>query len=304
MVCSNSSYSKIATVIIPVRSDKRLGSLLEALSKQTMPRNEFEVLVVENGSTVFEELVNAHGAEYYHLEHASIPAARNLGLSRAVGRFALFTDADCIPSVDWIRNLVDFLEDRPRLAGCGGPIHRYNPKSPVQKYGSNLVWGQTELNYLLPVTPFPYVVTANAAFKLERIEEIGGFDEELSSGSDVDLCHRLGLRGNQISICPSALISHDNRSSVRGHFLRFFRYATYQTLLYKKHRSGSHTWVSVNPYPYECLRRSLSGIWQAGRSLLQGDSGPLWSCFLLAVEGLATLAGGLYGAFRFRVAYF
>jgi len=295
---------KLASIIIAVRNDKRLRNLLESLSHQTLPRKKYQILVIENGSHIFKDLAKEYQAEYYHLKYANTPAARNLGLSHSTGKYALFTDADCVVSVDWISNLVNFLEANTQLVGCGGPIRSHNPKSPVQKYGSNLVWGQSQLSYILTITPFPYIVTANAAFHLEKVRDIGGFDCRLLSGNDVDLCYRLASCGNKINICPNAVVFHNNRSTVSAHFRRYFRYATYQALIYKKHNHNNRQRIRINPYPYKCLKESLSNMLRASYSSFKGDNGPLWCCFLLSVEGIGTLAGGIYGAFKFHVAYF
>ncbi len=261
------------------------------------------MVVVENGSKMFEALSGLHRIKYFHLDRASIPAARNVGLFAAEGQYVLFSDADCLATENWIQEMVRYLEDHAEISGCGGPIDRYQPASPVQRYSSNLANSQRSLNYL-PIMSLPYVVTANCAFRKGVLVEVGGFDEELLSGADVDICYKLGIHGHQIGICPDALVYHDNRSTVRSHFIRFFRYATYQALLFKKYQNVIGARFRFNPYPYQCFRRGVGGLVDAAVSLARGNTGPLWSSFLVAVEGLGVLLGNVYGALRFRVFYF
>ena len=290
------------SVIIPVLADRRIIRTLQALSRQTLSRDAYEVIVIENGSHELESVVLEHGAAYQHLPLASIPAARNEGLRHARAELVAFTDADCVPDPSWLAALANALKSTPGLVGVGGRIERYRPLTPVQLYASNLVNDQRELNYL-PILDLPYVVTANCAFRTRAVLDAGAFDANLASGSDVDLCYALGLRGGKIGIVADAVVLHDNRGRVSGHVQRFFRYAVFQVALFRKYRRVAARRAILSSYPFSCLRRGATTLISACRLARADRCAASWTGSLLILEGLALLLGHVTGSLRFRTLY-
>src|SRR4029079_16616432 len=52
------------------------------------------------------------------------------------------------------------------------------------------------------------------------LNEVGGFDETLKCGEDVDLCWRFVEAGARLRYEPIALVAHDPRTPPRGRALR------------------------------------------------------------------------------------
>ena len=118
----------LVSVVIPVwNSPDLIGKCLTALAQQTYPRDRFEVLVVDNGST--DATANV-ARSYPFVAVLSEPVAgsyraRNRGLRSARGEYVAFTDADCIPDPDWLTAAVRAARLYPQagvLAGHGGPL--------------------------------------------------------------------------------------------------------------------------------------------------------------------------------------
>jgi glycosyltransferase involved in cell wall biosynthesis len=292
----------LASVVIAVRGDATVRRLLASLAAQTLPREAYEVVVVENGSAGLADTSGAYGiVRYAHLTRANTAAARNAGLSIARGRYLLLTDADCVARPSWIKQMTDRLASGD-VAAAGGPIVKHQPRTWAQRYAITVVDGQRQLSYL-PALHLPYVAGANAGFVTTTLREAGGFDERLRSGNDVDVCYRLGLRGHRIGLAPGAVIEHDDRATVAAHFCRFYRYAVYQVLLYAKYKHVSGESYVLDTYP---LRRTI----QAGAALpgsvgrlLRGDPGPASAATLQLIEAAAVLCGDIAGAIRFRQPY-
>ncbi|SRR5579883_429915 len=108
------------SVIIPVYNDThRLQLCLQALYVQTYPYSRYEVVVVDNGATeaiatvvrCFPNVVFTHEAIRGSFQ------ARNQGLIVARGEIIAFTDADCVPSADWLAAGVRALSDAAIAAG-------------------------------------------------------------------------------------------------------------------------------------------------------------------------------------------
>lgn len=223
----------LASVVVAVRDDARVRRLLASLAAQTTPREAYEVIVVENGSADLADTDGAYGiTRYTHLERPNTAAARNAGLSLARGRFLLLTDADCVVRRGWIEHMTACLTCG-EFGAVGGLIVKYQPRTWTQRHAITVVDGQQRLSYL-PALHLPYVAGANAGFVADALREVGGFDESLRSGNDVDVCYRLGLRGYRVGLAPGAVIEHDDRAAVAAHFCRFYRYAVYQVLLVRQ----------------------------------------------------------------------
>jgi GT2 family glycosyltransferase len=290
------------SVVIAVKGDSRVRRLLDRLLRQTLPAAVYEVIVVENGSAELAD-VEGHGGivRYLHVAEANSGTARNVGLAAARGRYLLLTDADCVPEADWIERLIAHLSTG-EAAAVGGFIGKYNPTTWTQRYAITVVDGQRGLNYL-PALHLPYVVGANAGFVTEAVRAVGGFDPDLRSGNDVDVCYKLGLAGHRLGVAHDAVIWHEDRATVVGHFRRFRFYAIYQVLLFAKYRPVSGRRLVVDTYP---LRRTAEALRAAPRGLIRlaaGDPGPISRVALQVVEAAGVFAGQMEGAARFRQLY-
>jgi GT2 family glycosyltransferase len=294
--------SLLASVVVAVYRDPRARRLLRSLACQSVPRQVYEVIVVENGSADLADAEDAYGiVRYIHHSQANSAAARNAGLAIARGRFLLLTDADCVAEQDWIEKMTRRLADGS-VAAVGGSIRKYRPRTWTQHYAITVVNGQQKLSYL-PALSLPYVAGANAGFVTGKLREAGGFDEALKSGNDVDVCYKLGLRGSHIGLAPDAVILHEDRVSVTGHFRRFHRYAVYQVLLYAKYKQLSAKRYVVDTYPLRRCAQAICSIPNCAARLLHRDPGPALAALLQLIEAAAVLCGDIHGAFRFRQPY-
>jgi len=203
------------SVVIPVFNDARLGTCLEALSRQTLPSDQFEVIVVDNGS---EEPPQAIVDRYpfAQLASESTPgsyAARNRGLVLATGDVLAFTDSDCIPSADWLTAGLRAVEAAGSLVVVGGHINvfaadRQRPKV-VEFYDIAMAFDQErsiQLSHL--------VVTANLLAPRAAFDRVGPFNQQLLSGGDGEWCHRAAEMGIPILYCPEAVVDHPARATL------------------------------------------------------------------------------------------
>ena len=293
----------LITVVVPVKNDHRVYRLIESLLHQTISKDCYEIIVVENGSSCLASVcINGCGIVHYlHCDKANAASARNLGLKVARGRYLLLTDADCIASHDWIDRMVHPLKNG--LAEIvGGAILKRESKTFTQRYGITIVNGQYQLNYL-PAIWLPYVVSANAGFVTEKLRGIGGFDEAFISGNDVDICYRLGLKGYRITLVPEAIILHEDCRSVREYSNRFRNYAIYQVLLFAKYKHLSGKRFVFNPYPLEQFLSAIGKIPRAIVQLLQRDPSLLSILFLQIVEAIGIWSGDIRGSIRYKQLY-
>ena len=108
------------SVIVPVYNDwHRIPRLLGCLAAQTLPTEQFEILLIDNGSDSFDPPQNlAPNARILNCETPGSYAARNHGIEQARGHWLAFTDADCLPAPDWLQQL---LAQAPATADNSAP---------------------------------------------------------------------------------------------------------------------------------------------------------------------------------------
>ena len=256
------------SVIVPVyNGEATIRTCLEALLAQDWPRDELELIVVDNRST---DATRAMVAEYAvrlveEREVQSSYAARNRGVADSHGRILAFTDADCVPDRGWVRALAIALEpDGVGLAA--GPIEAWRAERLVERYQAIRAL-RADRAFGHPVLPFAQ--TANAACPRAVFDSVGGFDAACRFGGDLDFCWRVQLlTGMRLVYQPGALVRHRHRTTWRGLFALYEKNALANCLLAER-------WPHYANYPSlrtgAFLGREMvrSGL----RALLTGPAG-------------------------------
>jgi GT2 family glycosyltransferase len=293
----------LVSVIVAVKGDCRIYRLVDSLLAQSLPAGSFEVVVVENGSSQFADVTSRGSGQvrYLHLAEGNMAAARNAGLNAACGRYLLLTDADCIAEPEWVERMTACLAEG-RYGAVGGSIVKFAPTTWTQRHAITVADGQAQLSYL-PALPLPYVAGANAGYVTAALREVGGFDERLRSGNDVDICYRLGMADHQIGLVSQAVVWHEDRASVRAHFRRFRGYAVYQVLLFVTYQPVTGRRFVLNPYPLRRTAEAIADIPRALLALARGDAGPGARALLQLVEAAGVWCGDLEGSVRYRALY-
>ena len=291
------------SIVICVYKDRRIYRLIESLLCSNNIRYITEIIIVENGTSLFEDVISIdERIKYANVKLKNMAYARNVGINMARGNYILMTDADVVVDEHWVKEMLTALQEGV-YAAVGGKIAKYQPATWVQKHAITIVDGQQKLNYL-PALNLPYVVGANVGFISSVLHNVGGFDERLISGNDVDICYRIGLAGYKIGLAPAALVYHEDRPGLGKHFNRFRNYAVYQVLLFSiyRHVSGKR-WV-INSYPF---KRFFGGILAIPKSLLlyifKGNNTVLLRAILQIVESVGIWCGSIQGSLRFRQFY-
>jgi glycosyltransferase involved in cell wall biosynthesis len=204
------SNSLAASVVVPVlNGEATLGNLLAALKNQA-GAGAFEIIVVDNGSTDRTiEIARSCGVTVLHQPIRGPSAARNLGLHHARAEIVVYTDSDTIPSRRWLASLLAAFSD-PKVIIASGPILGWKPATAVERYSSARIDFSREHSTDHP--RHAYAPGMSLAVRRKHAVEIGGWDELMTSGEDVDFCCRLRLRfGNKICFVDEAVLFHQHR---------------------------------------------------------------------------------------------
>lgn len=201
------------SVIIPTYRDwKRLAICLDALAKQTYQQEQFEVLVVNNDPDDVPPIDLSLAPNVQILSEAKCGsyAARNCALNVAAGTVIAFTDADCIPDVNWLLNAVAYLNTHPYCSRIAGHVSIfYEGDRPTTAELYNSVFSFPQRSHALYAGTS---VTANMITYKRVFDAVGLFDDNLLSLGDLQWGKRAHEAGFQIQFVDSVVVSHPARS--------------------------------------------------------------------------------------------
>jgi len=223
--------SRSVSIIIPARNSAHtIEACVASMLAQDWPKEQLEVLVIDNGSTDDTAgRASKAGARVIFEPQKGRSRARNRGAAEGNGEFLAFMDADSTAAPNWLQKCTKML--RYPWIGASQPL--------VQKAGrahSKVTTRFVQAHYYLPFLATCGLVTTREAFASAR-----GFDEELPRGVDVDFSFRLLASGHALAWEPTTTVvaAHDmghgevwHRGQVRGESA---------SLLSKKWRSLEHT---------------------------------------------------------------
>jgi glycosyltransferase involved in cell wall biosynthesis len=211
------AHAPIISVIIPVWNQAAcLRRCLDALSRQTLSRSDFEVLVIDNGS---EHSVHELASVYNFIRVLDEPKpgsynARNTGIRHAKGRIIGFTDADCIPIPNWLETALNHFKNKPDLGLLGGKITFIDPtarsKNIYELYEEKTF---SVFNVEASIREKNFAPTANMFTRRAVFDLISGFDGNLRSGGDKDWGGRVAKAGLCLLYSDRTIVQHPRRSS-------------------------------------------------------------------------------------------
>ena len=216
------------SIVIPTYNrPQRLEACLKSVTRLNYDRDRFEVIVVDDGSKKPAEAVVDPFRKMLNLKllsqsNAGPAAARNTGVQHAAGEFIAFTDDDCMPARDWLRELAGNFAHLNKTA-IGGKI--------VNSFTRNCysVASQLHVDYLYGYyngdpAKARFFSTANFALPTWLFREIGGFDTSFVTGEDREFCERLRDRGNLMLYLPEAVVYHANFLTLNYFMRQHFNY--------------------------------------------------------------------------------
>ncbi|HYT40321.1 MAG TPA: mycofactocin biosynthesis glycosyltransferase MftF [Acidimicrobiia bacterium] len=177
--------------------------------------------------------------------------ARNDGWRSTAGEFVAFVDANCEPEPGWLEVLLPQFADPQVAAAAPRIVPAAGPAAPrwlaaYEAVSSPLDLGAREA-IVRPRSPVAYVPTAALVVRRTALEALGGFDETLTVGEDVDFVWRLVAAGWTVRYEPRATVRHPIRPRWKAWLAQRYRYGTSAAPLARRHGSAVAP-VAVSPW--------------------------------------------------------
>jgi GT2 family glycosyltransferase len=231
------------SVIVPVRNGARaLPTLLWSLERQSLARDRFEVVVVDNASSdATAAVARSRGATVVHEPIANRSRARNRGVAVATSRLYAFTDADCVARPEWLEALLACAGTAPLVAGAVELRVSARPNA-IERFERLWRFGQEAW------VRQGWAATANLLVDAEAFEAVDGFDPSWRHiGEDVDFCVRARAAGFELGYCPRAVVDHRGECELRPFLRRLFLHGYSVNQTYYRLGLGYRAWRRPGP---------------------------------------------------------
>jgi GT2 family glycosyltransferase len=229
----------VSVVICTYNRAQLLKQTLDSLALQTVGPEQFEIVVVDDGSVdETPEVCHQMRQDLPHIKYLSnevnlgIGCSRNRGIRSVEGEFILFTDDDCIANKDWVERMSAALEKESVVAGA--------VESPELDY-VRLCHNIAEFHPFMPGRKpgkVEFIAGANMGFRRSVLDELGGFNEKVKTAEDMEFILRIRSRGYRIYLARDAVVSHEHDRGTLGSVFGYSaRHASTTILLRNKYRS-------------------------------------------------------------------
>ena len=288
MVMSGSSLTPppICVVVIGRNEGERLTRCLESVRAADYPVEAIQLIYVDTDSTDDScERARQIGATVVqiHPERPSAAAGRNAGLKVAKFDLVQFLDGDTILNGGWLRRGVAALGD-PSLAGVFGRREEMAKDASIYNFWAHHDWYGS---------PGPAASCGgDVLFRKQALDAVGGYDESLIAGEEMDLCHRIRAKtGLGMFAVDASMTLHDMNMT---HWRQYWRRCI---------RTG-HAYAEVGGR-YADLRRWRRARW---RNLAYAATAPiavagslvLWSFWPVVLSIVLLVSAWIRNAWRMR----
>lgn len=218
------------SILIPTYNrPERLSTCLQAIAKLDYPRDRFEVIVADDGSdrpldTTVAPFYDRFDLKLVRQENAGPAAARNFAAGLARGEYLAFTDDDCMPTADWLKQLAAQFAKAPDCLLGGKTLNAL----PDNLYSSV---SQALIDYLYNYYnagsgKISFFASNNIALPAERFRALGGFDTSfpLAAAEDREFCDRWLDKGYQMLYVPEAQVLHAHHLTLSSFWRQHFCY--------------------------------------------------------------------------------
>ncbi len=243
---------KVSVIVVTLNEEKNISHCLESLLKQDIPKESYEVFIIDGGSkdatqAMVKKAQEQHANLHLHVkEKGSITECRNIGIKNAKHDFVAFTDADCIVPSDWLRRLHRGFSRHAiansLFAGVGGANIPPKDATVFQEaigiaFNSLLgSLGSIQAQPMKENKPMFSISCANSLYQKKALLDVGMFSEELGNqGEDWDLGAKLKKKGYIVYGIHDSFVWHNFRATPKAFWKNMVFYGDGRVRLMKKH---------------------------------------------------------------------
>ena len=214
----------LISILVCSKGRRKSLEVLVSTLKQIKSSHFFEIVVVEE--TDSPQALEGTIYVPHPIKNRGIPYARNLAMKYARGEIVVFVDDDCSISDGWLDSLLEpFLEDP--VVGVQGGVTIPNTSNAIGWTESILGFPGGGISRVMRAKGKNQITkeisTLNCAYRKWVIEKVGGFDENLTLGSEDFLLAKQACLHGRCLFVPNALVFHEARGTLKKIWQWFVR---------------------------------------------------------------------------------
>lgn len=218
---------KISVIICTYNREKYLYHILKSIAQNTLEKNIFEVLVIDNNSNdntkkIFEQFKKDFpeiNARYIFEQQQGLSFARNRGIIESAGDILIYVDDDALVNKEYLQSYFDFFQKNTHIFAAGGPIiPLYETQEPkwMSFYTKQLLTAYLyNGDKIKPFRKTNFPGGGNAAYRKIVFDKVGFFNTELGRKGDnlagaeeKDIFDKMRTRNMQIFYLPKSILYH------------------------------------------------------------------------------------------------
>jgi len=233
------------SIVIPCRNEESyIGACLDSILASDYPGERLEILVADGQSTdATRRILMAYAAEHPSIilldnPAGSTPAGLNQAIGRASGAIIVRMDAHVLYPSDYVRHLVEGLEESG-ADNVGGVLETVpsedTPQARAIAIGLSHPFGVGDSYFRTGVSERREVDTVPfGCYRREVFDRVGLFDEELIRNQDDEFNFRLIRRGGRVLLLPGVSCRYFARRSLLQLAQMFYQYGYFKPLVARK----------------------------------------------------------------------
>jgi glycosyltransferase involved in cell wall biosynthesis len=213
----------ISIVVPTYNEEKNIERCLNALTNQTIPRDQIEIIVVDGDSTDRTLEIAADLADVVTIQTCEgVGGARNDGFKIAKYDIVATTDADCEPSKKWVESIIKQFE-KDKVVAVTGILKPFDwqKMNGIEIMVYRILFELSNLLLLiLSLLGQYHLCGANSAFTKDAFLDVGGY-LPLAYADDVEIIKRIKKKG-RVELSGEMQINYSVRRIKKIGLMKYF----------------------------------------------------------------------------------
>lgn len=252
MLNTNNKLPFFSIIIPTYNRPKKLKNCLKSITQLDYPLDQFEVIIVDDGSSQsLESIINYFQPliklKFIQQKNSGPATARNNGVSQAQGKYIAFIDDDCEVTPSWLSIFADGFQRSPNAILGGYTINKLTENIYSEASQKLVDYLYSYYNVILDQAKF--FTSNNFVIPKVIFEKIGGFNTtfSLAAAEDRELCERIYSQGYKMIYSPQAQVKHSHYLTLKTFWRQHINYGKGARYFHKIKAKNNSTNIKIEP---------------------------------------------------------